>query len=257
MPPFDGLQDRLLYFPSRHEQAVVEQVARKSGMSAWPAVESYRGFVANAKGDEARGVLAIFHGNAGTAAERRRYVRFLSSQAPRIVLLEYPGYGARTGKPSEAGLIEDGAESLRLMLQQYGRPLYVLGESLGAAVAAGAVARAGLPVDGLILCTPWDDLTTLAQALYWFLPVRALIRDAYDSVGYLRAYRGPLAVIAAERDEIVPRKSSLHLYAAYQGPKMLWTLPGGHNAWLEATDARGWAGVFEFLRTHSKPGNPP
>jgi pimeloyl-ACP methyl ester carboxylesterase len=251
MALFASVQDWLLYYPDRYDSTVAARFAARAGLRAWPSADAYRGFIAEEPPD-AGGTLAIFHGNAGSAVDRTYYRSFLKPLGLRIVLLEYPGYGAREGKPGEAALVADGAESLRLILAQYGSPVYVLGESLGAAVATGAVAAARLDIDGLVLCTPWDDLVSVAQALYWFLPVQTLLHDRYDSRAYLKAYAGPLAVIAAERDELVPRESSLRLYESYPGPKKLWMVRGAHNTWLDATSGPWWQGVFQFLRKESQ-----
>jgi pimeloyl-ACP methyl ester carboxylesterase len=242
-----SIQDRLLYYPDRYEPSALARLAR-AGLAPWPSAEGYRGFLAAAPRAAAGGTLVVFHGNAGSAADRRYYLPFLRFLGFRIILLEYPGYGARSGRPGETALVADGAESLRKVLEEYGRPVYVLGESLGAAVAAGAIARSGVPVDGLVLCTPWDNLPTVARALYGFLPVDALIRDRYDSVAYLEAYRGPLAVVAADRDELIPQQASARLFDAYGGPKAFWTVPGTHNTWLGSTDPAWWRQVFEALK---------
>lgn len=242
------IQDQLLYFPDRYDQSMVSRISRQGDARAWPSVNAYRGLAMDQPTPGGNGTVVVFHGNAGSAADRIFYGEFFLPLGLRVILLEYPGYGAREGRPGEANLTADGAESLQRVLEEYGHPLYLLGESLGAAVAAGTLARSGLAVDGLILCTPWDDLLTLAQVHYWFLPVRALLRDRYDSVHYLKSYRGPLAVIMAERDEIVPQHSSLHLYESYQGPKKLWMLKGSHNTWIESTDGPWWSSVYRFLR---------
>jgi pimeloyl-ACP methyl ester carboxylesterase len=248
MALFGPLQDWLLYYPERYEPEAVANLPAGTGLRPWPSPEAYRGFVAERPGATPAGTLAVFHGNAGSAAGRTYYRDRLAPLGLRVLLLEYPGYGARPGQPGEAALVDDGAESLRMILRQYGRPLYVLGESLGAAVAAGAIAGSRLRPDGLVLCTPWDDLATVARELYWFLPVKALLRDRYDSSAYLRSYDGPLAVIAAERDDLVPRAASEALFENYDGPKRLWVVPGGHNTWLGYTGTGWWRDVFRFLR---------
>lgn len=248
MALFAPLQDWLLYYPERYELSAVASLSAGNGLRPWPSPGAYRGFVVAGTGEAISGTLAVFHGNAGSAAGRVYYRDLLAPLRLRLVLLEYPGYGARPGQPGEAALVEDGAESLRTIRERFEGPLYVLGESLGASVAAGAIARSRIPVDGVILCTPWDDLATVAGSLYWFLPVKALLHDRYDTSAYLRHYGGPLAVIAAERDELVPRPSSVTLFENYPGPKKLFIVPGGHNTWLGFTRQAWWRNVFRFLR---------
>ena len=49
------------------------------------------------------------------------------------------------------------------------------GESLGTAVAIALAAEK--PVSKLILDAPFTSAADLAAAIYWFLPVRLLMRD--------------------------------------------------------------------------------
>jgi fermentation-respiration switch protein FrsA (DUF1100 family) len=114
----------------------------------------------------------------------------------------------------------------------FGEPLWVWGESLGAAVAAQVAVAPEQPARGLVLITPWDNLPDLAQALYWYLPARWLVRDRYDTRAALQTFQGPKAVLIAGQDQIVPPAHSQSLYAALPEPKRLWLFPeAGHNDW--------------------------
>jgi hypothetical protein len=166
----------------------------------------------------------------------------------RLLLLEYPGYGSRAGELDEASLAADGASALRLAAAQFGPPLYVFGESLGAGVAAAAYARARIPVAGIVLITPWDTLATVAQALYWFLPAKYLTQDAYDSVTNLNGFAGPLAILQAGNDDLIPSASTQTLFDTFAGRKRLWRLDGAtHNTWYELADHRFWTQLAAYL----------
>ena len=93
-----------------------------------------------------------------------------------MILAEYPGYGGRRGQISENSMITDAVSVVQRVHEQYKGPIYLLGESLGCGVAAGAAAAAPVPLNGLILITPWDTLPDLAQSLYWYLPARYLVQ---------------------------------------------------------------------------------
>jgi thioesterase domain-containing protein len=56
-------------------------------------------------------------------------------QGFRVILAEYPGYGARRGKSSETTLVAAGRETIRIAAQGFGGPIYLMGESLGCGVA--------------------------------------------------------------------------------------------------------------------------
>ncbi|MEM6327183.1 MAG: alpha/beta hydrolase, partial [Bacteroidota bacterium] len=163
-------------------------------------------------------------------------------------LAEYPGYGGRPGSPTEAVLVEDAVRTLRTVAEAYPGPLVVWGESLGAGVAAAAVAEAGDLVDGVVLLTPWDSLVETAQRAYPWLPVRWLLRDRYDSVANLSAFDGPVAVAVAEADRVLPAERGLALFEALDEPKRLWTFEGaGHNSWPTDPAEAWWDEVLAFV----------
>jgi hypothetical protein len=170
--------------------------------------------------------------------------------------VEYPGYAGRGGERSEASFVADGARVARLAAERFGDPLYVLGESLGCAVATAVAAVPGLRIRGAVLITPWADLPRLAQSAYWFLPARWLVRDRYDNVSNLLGYGGPVAVAVSEHDEVVPPRHSHRLYDAIASPKLLWVFEGaGHNTWSTSPDDGWWDAVLEFLeRTAPRSG---
>jgi pimeloyl-ACP methyl ester carboxylesterase len=238
------MQDRLLYFPAR---VSLEQVSA-SGLQPWPSAQDLRGLLAPQPA-LARGTVIVFHGNAGHAAQRELYAAALAPLGLRVLLAEYPGYGPRDGKLCEASLVDDAARSIELAFRQFGAPLLVLGESLGAGVAAAAAARQHEQVAGLVLITPWDKLQHVASYHYPWLPVRWLLRDRYDSVAQLSTFARPVAVVVAAHDEIVPPRFGQALVASLPGPKRMWMLDAGHNDWPVRADARWWEQLAEFLLT--------
>jgi hypothetical protein len=238
-------QDRLLYFPDRVALSTVADEASREGLVPWPDAGAYRGLLAEPKGT-ARGTLVLFHGNAGHAGHRGRYVDSLSRLGVRVILAEYPGYGPREGELGEASLVPDARETVALVRRQFPGPLILAGESLGAGVAAAAANDSD--VEALLLITPWDSLKNVAGHHYPWLPVGWLLRDRYDSVGNLAGFRGRVAVVVAVRDSIVPAKFGRALFANLPEPKRLWTIPDAeHNDWQGHVDVAWWESVLEFL----------
>ena len=237
-------QDRLLYFPQR---ATVEEVV-SAGLTPWPSAEDFRGLVAEPRG-AVRGTAIVFHGNAGHAGHRAYYAQALVPLGFRVILAEYPGYGPRAGKPGEANFIRDASEIVALAHAQYGGPLLLVGESLGAAVAAGAGALQRESTKGLILITPWDRLADVASHHYPWLPVKWLLRDPYDTAARLAKFDRPVVVVVAGQDSIVPARFGVTLHAALGGPKHLIQIEGaGHNDWPGRVDASWWQTAMDLAR---------
>ncbi|MFZ1537595.1 MAG: alpha/beta hydrolase [Chromatiaceae bacterium] len=246
-------QDQLLYLPDRTPPSVENlRLCRGPALATWPldSGSAFRGYVgADALVNQVwRGTLVLFHGNAGSGRDRAYYLNALEPLGIRVILAEYPGYGGREGTPSEATLVEDGRETVRLARAAYGEPLWVVGESLGAAVAAQVAVAPGWPATGLVLITPWDNLPDLAQVLYWYLPARWLVRDRYDTRAALQSFQGPKAVLIAGRDQIVPPAQSQGLYEGLPEPKRCWLFPeAGHNDWPSYAGVAWWGEVLAWL----------
>ena len=244
------LQDFFIYHPERSKPETIVQAARNRDLSLWPDnVDTYRGYLSENKSKKSRGTILVFHGNAGNALDRTYYGAALNRLEYRVVLAEYPGYGGRPGKPGEQQFTTDAVETIRLVLKTFGRPLFLVGESLGCGVVCAAVAKTNVPIDGVALITPWDSLLNLAQNQYWFLPVRWILKDRYDNATNLANYQGPVAIIMAGQDEIIPNRLTRQLYEALQEPKHLWTFPtAGHNSWPSGSQEPWWSEMMNFLQ---------
>lgn len=233
-------QDRLIYFPAKDS---VEHITG-GGLRAWPSAQDFRGLVAEPAGTP-RATAIVFHGNAGHAGHRDHYLRSLLPLGLRVILAEYPGYGPRAGALGEASLVADAGQTIALAHRQYGGPLLVVGESLGAAVAAAAAAAHSERVSGLLLITPWDRLANVASHHYPWLPVRWMLRDEYDSAARLAAFDRPVVIAVAERDRVVPARFGIALHGSLKGPRHLLVIPASdHNDWPDRVDDGWWRDVI-------------
>lgn len=229
-------QDHLLYFPAK---ASVAQMAT-AGLRAWPSAQDFRGLVAEPSG-AVRGTAIVFHGNAGHAGHRALYAAALAPLGLRVVLAEYPAYGPRGGTLGEQSLVDDAVQTIALAHRQYGGALLLVGESLGAAVAAAAGARHPDSVAGMLLITPWDRLEHVGAHHYPWLPVKWMLRDRYDSAMHLAPFARPVVVAVAEHDSIVPARFGKALHQALKGPKHLIVIQGAdHNDWPDHIHPNWW-----------------
>ena len=238
-------QDHLIYYPENQPLAVMIADARESRLSPWPEEGGYRGLLREPVGT-VRGTVVLFHGNAGHAGHRAWYADELGRFGLRVILAEYPAYGSRTGQLGETALVADAVETLALARRQFPGPLLLAGESLGAGVAATVATSADIAA--VLLITPWDSIESVARHHYPWLPATWLLRDRYDSIANLSAYRGRIAMIVAERDSIVPAELGRRLFESVPSPKRLWIIPAAdHNDWMVRVDSAWWQSVVRFL----------
>ena len=245
-------QNRLLYHPKTYSQAIAIQTANDLGVRLWPDPTSSLGFISHHAPQNPIGTLLVFHGNAGSAIHRTHYISTLEPLGFRVILCEYPGYGHSPGKPGQASFVAAAHQAIQTAHQLYPEPLFVLGESLGSGVAAAAVKANRERIKGVLLVTPWDTLPDLGQTLYWYFPTKWLTRDRYDSILNLAEYTGPIGIVMAGQDEVIPNKHTQRLYDTLNGNKHLFRLDrASHNNWMERVDSAWWQDIKAFLFSDS------
>lgn len=171
----------------------------------------------------------MMHGNAGQAADRD-YVLRCMSEHDSLYVLEYPGYGFREGSPSLESMNQAASEAYQFLRSRNpNTPVCVLGESIGSGPAC-ALAREKIAPDKIVLVIPFDSLANVASRQFPFLPVRLLLRDAWNNVESLRHYTRPVEIFGAIDDAIIPIEHAKAL--ARQIPRaQLIAITGGHNDW--------------------------
>jgi uncharacterized protein len=145
-----------------------------------------------------------------------------------LYLMRYPGYGGRPGKPTEAGIVAE-AEALYARVRAEHRKITLVGRSLGSGVAVRLAAER--EVARLVLITPFDSLEGVAAEKLPWLPVRLLLRDKYQSWRYAPKVSAPTRIIAAERDEVIPRASAELLLTRFRPGVASYAMVrgAGHN----------------------------
>lgn len=145
-----------------------------------------------------------------------------------LYLMHYRGYGGSSGAPTETALVADALRLFDRLHEQHAN-IVVIGRSLGSGVAIQlASAR---PAERLVLVTPYDSVLALAASQFPYVPVRWLLRDKFESGKYAAKITTPTLLIAAENDEVIPRRSTDALHSRFvAGVASLHIVPGtGHN----------------------------
>lgn len=238
-------QRRLLYFPTRLSPSAAEQIAAKEGLLPWRnKAGQIIGWHLPAS-TSPTGAVLIVHGNGGCAVDRSYLAKPIHTAASvDVFVLEYPGYGARDGSPSAKSLLAAADEAFDLLPSDV--PKFVVGESLGSGVACHLAKTRAQQVAGLMLFAPYDNLVSVAQKKMPIVPVRLIMWDRFVPAECLKNYRGPMAIVLAGLDEVIPPEFGRRLHDGYAGPKNIQTIPGaGHNEICEQSP-EWWKNVFSF-----------
>lgn len=238
-------QRRLIYFPTQLAPGVAEQVAARIGFVPWRnAGSEIIGWKLAAR-ETPLGSVLLTHGNAGCALDRDYLARPIHDALPLdVYLLEYPGYGARGGSPGLKGFLAAGEEALAALPKDL--PVYLVSESLGVGVVAHLTKTEPARIKGVALFAPYDDLASVGQAAMPFLPVKLVMWDRFWPALWLADYRGPVKVVLAGADEVIPTRFGQRLYDRCRGPKSLQVVAGARHNEVAEQEPEWWKRVFEF-----------
>lgn len=241
-------QRKLIYFPAQYSIEHQQRLGAQLGLELWPSADNYQGLVSKTSDNNGKGTIIVFHGNAGSALDRTYYRDALEKLGYRVILGEYPGYGARNGEPSEQALIANGIETVKRALNDFGDPVFLWGESLGSGVVGGIVQSGQVSIKGIVLVTPFSSMADIAQHHYWYFCAKWLIRDQFDTITNLHNYSGSTAILRAGQDEIIPSQYSLKLFESLSHRKKLWTFEdAAHNTVPMDQDLSWWQQAMRFV----------
>ena len=230
---------RFIYYP---EQALppIEAVLGGGEEVAFTTADGLQLVAWHLPGDP---LVVVFHGNAGTRADRADLALGLAERGLGVLLTDYRGYGGNPGQPTEEGLLADGRAALEWARGRAAR-VVSFGESLGSGVS---VALAGEdPPAAVVLRSPFTSIADIAGA--WMPLGASLVADRWDSMARIGGVTAPLLVIAGTRDTIVPLSQSRALFEAAPGPKRLLVIEGAdHNDWELLAGGEVLDAVASFL----------
>jgi uncharacterized protein len=174
-------------------------------------------------------VVLYFHGNGDFLAGFFGRFHDLIADGTGVVALSYRGYAGSSGHPSERGLKSDAAAAYAFAIARYDAARIVAwGFSLGTGVAVALAADR--PVGRLILEAPYTSTADVAASLFWFMPVRLVMRDQFRSDERIGRVTVPLLIMHGERDPAIPIRFGERLFALAHEPKQFVRFPeGGHE----------------------------
>jgi fermentation-respiration switch protein FrsA (DUF1100 family) len=237
-------QRSLMYFPERTRTApaaaglpeaeeVVLDTADGEKVIAWhiPPKGEHR-------------VVLYFHGNGGSLRFRAGRFRMLTANGLGLLAVSYRGYGGSSGSPTEPGLLADAAAAYAYAAARYPAERIALwGESLGSGVAVALAASH--KVGRVLLEAPFTSAADVGARVYWFVPVRIMMKDQFRSDLRIRDVRAPIMVLHGTKDDVVPFELGERLFALAQGPKRFLKIEGGGHSNLD-----GYGGInagFAFI----------
>jgi hypothetical protein len=243
-------QSRLVYFPNvGREQSATPRDAGLDYEEVWLDTrdgEKLHGWFVPVP--QARGMVLMFHGNAGNISHRIEYLAMLARLGYSSLIIDYRGYGRSSGTPSEKGTYIDADTAWSYLTATRGidpQRVAVLGESLGGGVAAWLACERGPAA--LVLASTFTSAVDLGAEAYPFLPVRLLSRFRYDTRACLHQLQIPVLIAHSPQDEIIPYRHGRALFDAANEPRAFVEMRGGHNEGFLFSDAASMEALRTFL----------
>ena len=216
-----AMQNRALFHPTHHDD--------DHGLARWTEAGDVIGFSREVPAPE--NVWLMLHGNSGQAADRAYALRVFSPR-DTVFIMEYPGYGQRSGKPSRRSFDRAALAAYQLLQGRFpGKRICVAAESIGSGPAA-TLASTSPPPGKLVFIVPFADLKDVGRDYSPHAPMGLLLAGSWNNVEELANYLGPVDVFGAEDAEVIDVRHARAL-AASRPQAIFHLLPGGHNQWAD------------------------
>ncbi len=212
-----------------------------------------------------RGTVYFLHGNAENISTHFHNVAWLPEHGYQVFALDYRGFGKSQGKARLPGAVQDIATGFRFVMERNanpGKPVYLLGQSLGASMAiyfAATDAQAKQNLSAVIsdaAFTRYSEIARYATGQSWptwllQYPVSWSVIRGYDPIDYIAGISPmPLLLIHSKDDPIIPYAFGQALLQAAAPPKNLLTTAGPHTATFSSQKNREI--LLEFLADTGK-----
>ncbi len=236
----------LLFFPQKglpFTPAVAKVDYRDVALTATDGTRLHAWWMPAKAGVAVKGTVLHLHGNGGNVATHLGGSYWLPEQGYNVLLLDYRGYGNSEGKPNLPGVYQDIDAAfawLHAAPETNGQPLYVLGQSIGGALAVRYLSEhpeqakrlSALVLDGVP--ASYRDIAQLTLSNSWLtwplqVPLSWLVPDgdsALAAIGNLPQL--PLLIYQSIDDTVVPLSNGVSLYQAARPPRVFQPTRGGH-----------------------------
>ena len=197
----------------------------------------------------ARARIVYFHGNGGNLSNWVPILAGIARRGYAVFALDYRGYGASSGSPTERGLYRDVDAALPVAWPEAApTPIVYWGRSLGAAMA-GYAATVTKP-DGVIIEAGFPNARAVLRGSPVLAALSLLASYRFPAAECLGRAGTPALVMHGDRDSVIPFALGRELFDAIPEPRTFVVIPGGDHNDAVAPDAEAyWAAVHRFITT--------
>jgi len=180
--------------------------------------------------------ILFFHGNAELSSEYDDIASYYHQYSLNFIVADYRGYGLSSGEPNKSNLHSDSIIIFKyinsfLKEHSYNNKKIIMGRSLGSASASEIISRCEDAVDGCIIESGFATEVPLMKIL-GIIPndINYKHEDGFENLRKLANYKGPLFIIHAEIDDIIPLDEAKLIYNDSDSlKKELWIINNANH----------------------------
>lgn len=186
-------------------------------------------------------LAVVFHNHRDNVLQRIALGNHLRELGFNVYLAEYP---SRHPRDSEVEHEQRVLEQIRVQFdyinKRYsGYAISVIGETIGASIAAKAIVTYRLPVEHFVAVNPWRSLSELAKDRITAFPLLHLAAPVeHEFLPYLKAFSGHFTLVSVGNDPDVPAAQGLSVNEEIFGARQeaVW--------WADGANASDWINHF-------------
>ena len=154
--------------------------------------------------------ILFFHGNGEIARDYDEIAEYYNRLGINLIVADYQGYGLSNGKPTKNNLHNDANIIFKyvndyLFNNKYIGKRFIMGRSLGSASAFEIATKFYDLIDGCIIESGFATEYPLLQLMQ--IDPKSIgfkLEDGFMNLSKIMAYKGPLLIIHADMDDIIP-----------------------------------------------------
>lgn len=195
----------------------------------------------------------VYFGGSSEPVELRRAAMAQAFPDHTRYFVPYRGFAPNHRLLSEEKAIKGDALRTFDCVADHHHAVDVIGRSLGTGMAIHVAANKD--VRRLVLITPYDSIIAVASSRFRWLPVRALLRDKFESWRDALKVTAPTLTILAETDPVTPHRCWNNLKQHLKAPLEAIIVPGTDHTTIVQSDLT-WEALTAFLQTPQIPTGP-